>query len=136
VAKYKFNVPKTVARIRNPKNEVLFKKLGIDVTISSTNVILEAIEEKVPTHALTHLLAIEDSGLEIVEIKITPETTTVGKSVRELSLPPESILALVIRKGSKNRVPTLNTVLEAGDRIIALTSHELEDALRAALLGT
>ena len=135
VAKHKFNVPRTVARIRNPQNETIFKKLGVDVTISSTNVILERIEEEVPTHPLTHLLAIEDSGQEIVEIKIPPEATTVGKSVRELSIPPGSKLALFIREGGRNRVPTLNTVLRAGDRIIAITTPESEEALRATLRG-
>ncbi|GAJ22805.1 unnamed protein product, partial [marine sediment metagenome] len=60
VAKHRFNVPRTVARIRNPKNETIFKKLGIDVTISSTNIILEHIEEEVPTHSLTHLFTIRD----------------------------------------------------------------------------
>ncbi len=136
VAKHKFNVPRTIARIRNPQNETLFKKLGIDVTISSTNVILEHIQAEVPTHPLTHLLAIEDSGSEIVEIKIPPESNTVGKSIKELSLPPGSKLALVIRKEGKNRVPTLNTVLQAGDRIIAITTPESEEALRAVLRGT
>jgi len=135
VAKHKFNVPRTIARIRNPKNEVIFKKLGIDVTVSSTNIILEHIEEQVPTHPLTHLLAIEDSGLEIVEVKIPPESTAVGKSVRQLSLPQGSKLALVIRKEGKNRVPTLNTILRAGDRIIALTTPESEEALRTVLRG-
>jgi trk system potassium uptake protein TrkA len=136
VAKHKFNVPRTIARIRNPKNETLFKKLGIDVTISSTNVILEHIEEKVPTHPLTHLLAIEDSGLEIVEVKIPPESPIIGKSVRALSLPPGTKLALVIRKEGKNRVPTLNTILREGDRVIALTTPESEEQLRTALRGS
>jgi len=136
VAKHKFNVPRTIARIGNPQNETLFKKLGIDVTVSSTNVILEHIEEKVPTHPLTRLLTIEDSGQEIVEIKISPESTTVGKSVRQLSLPWGSKLALVIRQEGKNRVPTLNTILRVGDRIIALTTPESEEALRTTLRGT
>jgi len=136
VAKYKFSVSRAIARIRNPQNEVLFKKLGVDVTVSSTNIILEHIEEEVPTHPLTHLLSIEESGLEIVEIKIPPESTTVGKSVRELSLPPGSKLALVIRKEGKNHVPTLNTILRAGDRIIALTTPESEEALRATVRGS
>ncbi len=135
VAKHKFNVPRTIARIGNPKNEALFKKLGIDVTVSSTNIILEHIEEKVPTHPLTHLLAIEESGLEIVEIRILPESPTIGKSVRALSLPQGTKLALVIRKEGKNRVPTLNTILRAGDRIIALTTSESEEALRTVLRG-
>ena len=136
VAKHKFNVPRTIARIRNPQNETLFKKLGVDVTVSSTNVILEHIEEEVPTHPLTHLLTLRDKGLEIVEVKIPPEATTVGKSVKELSLPAESKLVLVISKERKPRIPTASTILQAGDRIIALTSPESEDGLRAALRGS
>jgi len=136
VAKHKFNVPRTIARIRNPKNEVIFKKLGIDVTVSSTNVILEHIEEEVPTHPLTHLLEIRDKGLEIVEVKIPPESTTVGKPVKELSLPPGSVLSLVIRKARRPIVPTANTILQAGDQIIAVTPPESEEALRIALRGS
>jgi len=133
VAKHMFKVPRTIARIRNPQNEVLFKKLGIDVTVSGTNVILEYIEEGVPTHPLTHLLALDDSGMEIVEIKIPLESKATGKSVRELLLPRGTKLALVIRKEGKNRVPTHNTIIREGDRIIALTTRESEEALRAAL---
>jgi len=136
VAKHKFNVPRTIARISNPKNEAIFKKLGIDVTVSSTNIILEHIEEEVPTHPLTHLLDIRDKGLEIVEVKIPPDSTTVGKAVKELSLPPESKLFLIISKQQKPHVPTANTVLQAEDQIIAVTTPESEEALRTALRGS
>lgn len=135
VAKHKFNVPRTIARIRNPQNETLFKKLGIDVTVSSTNIILENIEEEVPTHLLTHLLTIREKGLEIVEVKIPPESKTVGKPVKELSLPQESRLVLIISKVGKPHMPTAHTILQAGDQIIALTSPETEEALRTALRG-
>ena len=135
VAKHKFNVPRTIARLSNPNNATIFKKLGIDITVSSTNIILENIEEAVPTHPLTHLLDIEDKGLEIVEIKIPPEATTIGKRVKELSLPPESVLSLIIRKQEKPHVPTDNTVLQAEDQIIAATTPESEEALRNALRG-
>ncbi|MDI6814983.1 MAG: TrkA family potassium uptake protein, partial [Dehalococcoidales bacterium] len=132
VAKHKFNVPQTIARIKNPKNEAIFKKLGIDVTVSSAKIILEYIEQAVPTHPLTHLLTIRDKGLEIVEVKIPPDSTTVGKPIKELSLPPESVLSLLIRKQQKPCVPTANTILQAGDQIIAVTPPESEEALRAA----
>ena len=135
VAKHKFNVPFTIARIRNPNNETIFKKLGIDVTVNSTNIILEHIEKEVPTHPLTHLLGIEDKGLEIVDIKIPPDSTTVGKPIKELKLPPESILSLIIRKARKPVIPTGNTVLQAEDQIIAVTTPESEEALRTALRG-
>ncbi len=136
VAKHKFNVPRTIARLRNPHRETLFKKLGVDVTVSSTNIILEHIEEEVPTHPLTHLLEIRDKGLEIVEVKIPPDSTTVGKLVKELSLPPGSILSLIIRKARKPIVPAANTILQAEDQIIAVTPPESEEALRTALRGS
>jgi trk system potassium uptake protein TrkA len=135
VAKHKFNVPHTIARITDPRNEVVFKKLGIDITVSSTNVILERIEEEVPTHPLTHLLTIRDKGLEIVEVKVPPDSPTAGKQVRELSLPQGATLSLVIHERQKPTVPRGDTVLKAGDRIIAVTPAESEDALRTAVSG-
>lgn len=135
VAKHKFNVPSTIARIRNPNNETIFKKLGVDVTVSATNIIIEAIEQEVPTHPLTHLLTLRDKGLEIVNIKIADESASVGKTVKELSLPEGSKLALIIPREHSPRVPTAHSVLEAGDQIIALTTPESEEALRAVLTG-
>jgi len=136
VAKYKFNVPRTIARIRNPQNEAIFKKLGVDVTVSTTNIILEAIEKEVPTHPLTHLLTLSDKGLLIVEVRIPPTSTSIGKLVKELSLPEGSKLALIIPKDRKPRMPTPSTVLREGDQIIALTTPDLEEALRTALTGS
>jgi trk system potassium uptake protein TrkA len=135
VARHKHNVPRTIARLRNPRNAVLFKKLGVDVTISSTDIILEAIEREVPTHSLTHLLTIDEKGLVVVDVKISPESTTVGKTVKELSLPEKSNLALIIPHDGSARTPSPGTVLQAGDQIIAVTTPESEEALRSALSG-
>jgi trk system potassium uptake protein TrkA len=134
-AKHKFNVPRTVARINNPNNEAIFKKLGIDVTISSTNIILENIEEEVPTHPITHLLDIQEQGMEIVEIKIPPHSTSIGKKFKELKLPRESFLSLVIRNQQKPFVPNDDTVIEAEDQIVAVTTPEAEEALGNTLRG-
>jgi len=136
VAKHKFNVPRTVARINNPKNEAIFKEMGIDVAVSSTKIILESIAEELPTYPLIHLLDIRDRGLEIVEVKIPADAKTVGKEIRELSLPPESRLFLIIPKLEKPQVPTASTVLQAEDQIIAITTPESEEALRTALRGS
>ena len=71
----------------------------------------------------------------MVEVKILPESTTIGKVIKELSLPPESELCLLIRKEEKPRVPTDDVVLQSGDQLIAVTSPESEEALRTALSG-
>jgi trk system potassium uptake protein TrkA len=135
IAKHKHNVPRTIARLRNPRNAALFRKLGVDVTISSTDLILEAIEREVPTHPLTHLLTIDEKGLVVVDVKISPGSATVGKTVKELTLPEKSNLALIIPHQGTARTPSANTVLQAGDQIIAVTTPESEEALRSALRG-
>ena len=136
VAKHKFNVPRIISRLNNPKNEALFKKLGIDATVSPTNLILEHIEQEVPTHSLTHLVQFKGSELEMVEVKIPSNSAAVGKQVGELSLPAESILSLVVRKEQGAQVPAADTILEAEDRVIAVIRPESEGDLCAALTGS
>ena len=134
VAKHKFKVPRTIARINNPKNEALFKKLGIDVTISSTNIILEHIEEEVPIHPLVHLLTLKGGDLEVVEVNIPPSSSVVGKRMSEIDFPPDSVICLITGRSGAH-VPTDDTILEADAQIVAVTRPESEGALRVALTG-
>ncbi len=133
LAKHRFKVPRTLARVVNPNNAALFKKLGIDITVVSTNIILESIEAEVPTHPLTHLLSIRDRGLEIIDIRVLPDSPNAGKAVKDIELPSGSVLSLVIRKGIRPFVPSPETILMADDQIIAATSAEAETILRDVL---
>ncbi len=135
VAKHKFKVPRTVARCSNPKNQILFRKLGVDVTVSSTDVIMESIQQEVPTHVLTHLFSIRDKGAEVVEMRIPADSRSVGKKIRDLELPQGSILFLVIRRDQKPLMVVPDTVIQVGDQIIALTPSSTEEQLKLALRG-
>jgi trk system potassium uptake protein TrkA len=135
VAKHKHNVPRTIARLRNPKNAGLFKKLGVDVTVSTTDLIISAIEREVPTHPVTELLTLDEKGLVLVDVKINADYSTVGKAVKDLNLPKESKLALIIPAEGSAHVPTSHTVIKAGDQIIAVTPDNTKEALKAALSG-
>jgi trk system potassium uptake protein TrkA len=133
IAKHYFKVPQTVARVLNPANGKLFKKLGVDITIVSTNLILESIQAEVPTHPLTHLMTIRDRGLEIVDVRIIKDSPPVGKPVNSLSLPSGTILSLIIREGVRPFVPLPDTILMGDDQVIAATPAESEPLLRKAL---
>lgn len=135
VAKHRFNVPRTVARVNNPKHEAVFKMLGIDTTVSATGVIMAQIEQELPTHPLIPLLTLKGSGLEIVEVKIPPDAAVVGKSIRDILLPHQSLISLVVDSAGQPRVPTSDTVIREGDEVVAVTMKESEEALRAALTG-
>ncbi len=135
VAKYKFKVPRTIARSNNPKNEMLFALMGIDVTVSSTDVIMEHIQQEVPTHMLTRLASFRDNGLDLVEIKITDAFQGIGQKVGDILLPAGSQLLLFIRQDQKPQMASPDTIIQAGDQIIALTPVDTEDQLKAALKG-
>lgn len=135
VAKHKFNVPRIIARISNPKNETLFKKLGIDVTVSTTNLIMQEIEQELPAHPMTHLLELREGELEVFDVRIPPSSKVVGKQTREIPLPPGSILSLIVKEVGV-QVPTPYTVLEANDRVIAVIRPELAKDLRSVLVGS
>jgi trk system potassium uptake protein len=133
VAKAQFKVPRTIARLNNPKNESIFKRLGIDTTVSATAAILAQIEQELPTHPLIHLLQLRGGGLEIVEVKVPKTASVVGKRVGELLLPQHSLITLVVDSDGTPRVPSSDTVIHAEAQIVAVTRRESEDALRAVL---
>lgn len=134
VAKRGFGVPRAIARINNPKNETIFKKLGIDVTISQTEVIMAQIEEEIPAHSLVHLLSLKGVGVNIVEIRVPPDSPAIGVPLRQLGIPDDAILPLVIRD-SQALIPYGDSVLQAEDQVIAVTSAASESTLRRILLG-
>ncbi|MBK6663353.1 MAG: TrkA family potassium uptake protein [Thermoflexaceae bacterium] len=128
-------VPRTIARINNPKNELLFKRRGIETTISATHAVLSQIEQELPTGEMIPLLQMH-SGLELVEIKL-PETSPVsGRSVREVLLPPESLISLVVDPGGVPRIPSGDTRLNPGDALVVVTRRESSPLLRQALIGS
>ncbi|MBI4320657.1 MAG: NAD-binding protein [Chloroflexi bacterium] len=133
MAKRRFNVPRTIARINNPKNERIFKLLGIDATVSSTEVILSHIEEEIPEYALVHLLKLRDAGVEIVEAKVAASSPAIGKELKDVHLPKDSVISLVIRNGNVI-IPTGQTRLLAGDDVVALTKIASEEALRRLIM--
>jgi trk system potassium uptake protein len=135
VAKHRYKVPRTIARTTNPKNEALFRLLGVDVTINSTNVIMENIQQEVPTHVLTHLFTIQDRGVEIVEIKIPADSESIGKRIRDIMVPSGSLLMLMMRRDQNPFMINPDMVIQNGDQIIALTPTNSEEQLKAALRG-
>jgi trk system potassium uptake protein len=134
VAKMKFNVPRAIARVNNPKNEALFRRLAIDETVSPTRSILALIEHEIPIHDLLHLAELEGGELEIVEAQLEADSPAVGKELRELSLPEGSYITVLVRN-ERAIAARPETRLLVGDRVLAVTSAEREAELRSLLIG-
>ena len=134
MAKHHFDVPRTIARVNNPKNEELFKHLGVDELISPTRMILGSIEQDIPVHELLHLAALGESDLEIIEAQLNEGSPAVGKTAAELAIPDGCSLFAVVRDNVAAPLRT-DTVLAVGDKVIAIGKADCDVQLRRALLG-
>ena len=135
VAKNRFKVPRTIARINNPKNELIFKRLGIDTTVSATTAILAHIEQELPTHHMIPVLTLRGGALEMVEVKIPAGSPAIGRALRDIVLPAQALVTLVVDAGGVPKTPNGDTILRAEDEIVAVTLPDAEDALLQALTG-
>lgn len=133
VAKQRFEVGRTIARVNNPKNEDVFKRLGVDVTVSQTNVILSLIEQQIPERHFLHLLSLKHAQLSIVEASVSSNSPIAGMQLADISLPPDCVLSAISR-GPEIIIPTGHTRVLAGDEVIAVTRSSSEQAFRDLLV--
>jgi trk system potassium uptake protein TrkA len=134
MAKHHFDVPRTIARVNNPKNEHLFRHLGVDEIISPTRMILGSIEQDIPVHELLHLAALGHGELEIIEAYLQPGSPAIGRVALDLEVPKGCSLFGVIRAGVPMPLRT-ETVLLEGDKVIAIGRPDCEPMLREQLIG-
>jgi trk/ktr system potassium uptake protein len=134
LARTYFKVPRTVARVNNPKNEPIFNKLGVDA-ISSTTVIAQLIEERTTVGDIITLHTLKKGMLAVVELDL-PEDRCRSCEVplRDLGLPPGCVLVSIIR-GEEVIIPQGESVLQPGDTVIAVTEPEKEAELKHVLTG-
>jgi trk system potassium uptake protein TrkA len=134
MAKHHFDVPRTIARVNNPKNEELFRHLGVDELISPTRMILGSIEQDIPVHELLHLAALGDNDLEIIEAHLQEGSPVIGRTIADVAVPEGCSLFAVVRDGVASPLRS-DTVLAVGDKVIAIGKAECETELRAQLIG-
>ncbi|MFH1128158.1 MAG: NAD-binding protein [Candidatus Omnitrophota bacterium] len=134
LAKEKFNVGRTVARVNNPDNEHTFFELGVDVPIDSTKIIAKIIEEEVSFSDFVNLMSFKRGKLSIVRVDLPEDSPIINKQVRQIELPKDSVLVSIVR-GEEVIVPKGDTILCAGDDLIALTLVGNEPQLLNLLVG-
>ena len=134
MAKHHFDVPRTIARVNNPKNESLFRHLGVDEIISPTRMILGSIEQDIPVHELLHLAALGIGELEIIEAHLQQGSPAIGRIALDVEVPSGCSLFGLIRDGTP-RALAADTVLAEGDKVIAIGRPDCEAELREQLIG-
>jgi len=134
LAKLKCGANRVIARVNNPKNEIVFKAMGIDETLSSTRVLMGVIEQELPTGGFMPLMPLTRSDLEIVEAEIAAGSPAADKDVEAVGLPAGAHIGAIVRKGEILHAHR-DTKLQAGDRIIVFAPTAAEQEVKKALFG-
>ena len=129
VAREKYLVDRIIARVNNPRNREWFELLGVKPYVSATDLILRLLEHEVPEYGLVHLLDLPEERLEIIEMLLLDDSQAAGKRVGDLDMPDGSLLISVLREG-QGFVPGPDTVLEAGDEVLAVLDPGIEEDLK------
>ncbi|MEE6274349.1 potassium channel family protein [Georgenia wangjunii] len=131
LAKTEFGVPRVVARVNNPKNEWMFDEAwGVDVQVSTPRIMTALVEEAVSVGDLVRIFTFHASGASIHELTLPEHSPVVGRRVREVAWPSETVLATIIR-ADRPIAPSPDDTLEAGDELLLVVSAQGEADARA-----
>jgi trk system potassium uptake protein TrkA len=124
LARKTFGVPRTIARINNPRNAWLFNgEFHVDVALNQANVFANLIQEEMSMGDMMTLLKLRRGRYSLVEEKVPPGAKAIGVALKDLGLPDECVIAAIIRDG-KVTLPRGETTFEKDDEVLAVTDPD------------
>lgn len=117
LAKGKFGVARTIARVNNPVNVNVFTALGVDVPVSATELLMGLIEAEIIGGDAVRGVAVRASGANLVVVRMPDMSRMVGRRLREVELPEGDIVVCLVRSGEPV-LPAPDEVIRASDELI------------------
>ena len=129
LSKTEYGVPRTVARVNNPKNEWLFDETwGVDVAVSTPRIMTALVEEAVSVGSLVSVFTFHQSRAFAHELTLPDDSPVIGELVSDVELPPHTVLAAILRDYRPIN-PDGDERFERGDELLFLTAREGETSL-------
>ena len=123
LAKKMFKVPKTIAKVNNPKNADALRMLGVDIVINSTNNIAHLLEHEVDTANIKQLVSINRGTATICEVSLPENYKLSGRKLSEIPLPRMAVIISISRDGT-TIIPRGDTQLLSGDTVLFLAQND------------
>jgi trk system potassium uptake protein len=135
LGKTEFGVPRTVARVNNPKNEWMFdQSWGVDVAVSTPRIMTAMVEEAVAVGDLVKIFSFSHSAADILELTLPADSRVAGTRVGRVVWPADVTLATIVRDG-RPLAPSPDDTLEAGDELLLVAGADADtDALQKLLV--
>jgi len=96
LASLKFGVPRAVALANDPDNAEVFEKLGVSA-FSTTHIVGSLIEQRASLEQIINLLPVGEGLVNVTEIVLDADSPVAGKVLKDIDLPDNALIAVVIR---------------------------------------
>jgi len=125
---------RTVAIVDDPAYVDLFEAVGVDVGLNPREVTAEEITRFTRERQMENVAIIEPGAAEVLEVEITADSAIVDETIAEAmtDLPDGVVIGAITRNGDFV-TPRGDTVLAAGDHVIAFVREDALDDLTAIL---
>jgi trk system potassium uptake protein len=135
LAKTEFGVSRVVARVNDMRNEWLFTEgWGVDVAVSAPSALVAAIEGAIDIGHLVRVMELRQGKVSLAKLTLSPDDPAIGERIRDLPLPENTVLAVVIRE-SGIILPQPDDVIEAGDEMLYVAGNAVESQVSALVHG-
>jgi trk system potassium uptake protein TrkA len=129
LAKKRYATTRTIACINNPRNAWLFdQKFHVDVALNQSDILANLIEQEMSLGDMMTLLKLRRGRFSLVSENIPAKAPAVGVAIKDLNLPPNCVIAAVIRQG-EIVIPRGPLRLEPADEVLAIVDAEGADDL-------
>lgn len=129
IAKHRFNVGLTIAKVNNPHNASIMKILGVDKTFSSTLLIAKMIDQEVAYSGMSVTYSVPGTSKAIVSVPLHPESEACGKTLAEFDFVGDSRVVLVTRSSGDVLIPTGDLRMERGDTLLIVCDQKDFEAI-------
>ena len=136
LAKTEYGVPRTVARVNNPKNEWMVDEAwGVDVAVSTPRIMTAMVEEAVAVGDLVRIFTFHQSGADILELTLPVGSPLAGQRVGAIRWPVDTVLACIVR-GDQPIAPSPDDTLEERDELMFVTGRLADESDLEKVLGS
>ena len=120
-ARKQFNVKKCICIVQNPKNVEVFKELGLDSVICSTETLVRSVLAESSLEQLTKTMSFENDKIVMSEIVVKATYLIAHKHIMDLNFPKEGSIACIYRR-PRVIIPNGSTLILPKDKLFVLST--------------
>ena len=120
-ARKQFGVKKCICIVNNPKNVEVFKELGLDSVICSTETLVSSVLAESSLEQLTKTMSFENDKIVMSEIVVKATYLIAHKHIMDLNFPKEGSIACIYRR-PRVIIPNGSTLILPKDKLFVLST--------------